>query len=93
MVAETPSWTTWPKQEDIVLAEALVPLVNEWTRTLLEQKAGQMVDPWPSLCYLYFEGFAGGGGGEVAKKSQHIDMFEIKKRGFEIDGFISLSDK
>ena len=48
---------TWPKQEDIVLAEALVPLVNEWTRTLLEQKAGQMVDPWPSLYYLYFEFF------------------------------------
>lgn len=45
------------------------------------------------LMLSIFWGFRGGGVGEVAKKSQHIDMFEIKKRGFEIDGFISLSDK
>ena len=69
-------------QEDIVLAEALVPLVNEWTRTLLEQKAGHMVDPRPSLYIIhYFEGFRGGLG-KLRNISTHHQNFEIYNRGF-----------
>lgn len=69
-------------QEDIVLAEALVPLVNEWTRTLLEQKAGHMVDPRPSLYIIhYFEGFRGGLG-KLRNISTHHQNFEIYSRGF-----------